>query len=604
MFEGGDRREGHLRSGWSMTLIQRYERLLRIDPETPTEDLIRYRAIWLVGLMFVVMQLINLTVISIDHGEWTYDHTICTVTVVCIATAVHALRWYKNYHVYAVIFSAMLFLGMIASALPQDAGINSALVPLLIVGPLLCGYISGRRAAIVFWGVGTLVICFLAWVTWDAPVQWASGERHRDLNRATNAFYFMTLSATLSAMLTGRTFMALRKMRENAERAARAEAAQSEFLAKMSHELRTPLHGIIGLTDVLIRSDLNRREKELTETLRESGDSLLLILNDLLDLSKIEAGKMTITLQPANLRSALEKDVQGWAEVAEARGLGFVVSLQDELNIGAELDELRLRQVVHNLVSNAVKYTDTGEVRFEAELTDCTNDSAALQMRVSDTGKGISPDAVPRIFEAFVQGDVSGDNAEGGTGLGLPISRMLIELMGGELTLERTGPEGSVFCARLPLRCIEQPEDEEDDTVVLSELGELRALVVEDHEVNKLVLGEYLKILGVDFEMVEDGVECLNRLENNAFDVILMDKNMPRLNGVDTTRLIRESGKHFANIYVVAVTADAMVGERERLLAGGMDDFISKPLRIEELLRVMQEAHLRKLNAAGMPAVD
>lgn len=604
MFEGVIGGKGHLRSGWSMTLIQRYERLLRIDPETPTEDLIRYRAIWLVGLMFVVMQLINLTVISIDHGEWTYDHTICTVTVVCIATAVHALRWYKNYDVYAFIFSAMLFLGMIASALPQNAGINSALVPLLIVGPLLCGYISGRRAAIVFWAVGTLVICFLAWVTWDSPVQWASGERHRDLNRATNAFYFMTLSATLSAMLTGRTFMALRKMRENAERAARAEAAQSEFLAKMSHELRTPLHGVIGLTDVLIRSDLNRREKELTETLRESGDSLLLILNDLLDLSKIEAGKMTITLQPANLRAALEKDVQGWAEVAEARGLGFVVSLPDELNIGAELDELRLRQVVHNLVSNAVKYTDAGKVRFEAELTDCTNDSAVLQMRVSDTGNGISPDAVPRIFEAFVQGDVSGDNVEGGTGLGLPISRMLIELMGGELTLERTGPEGSVFCARLPLRCVEQPEDEEDDPVVLSELGELRALVVEDHEVNKLVLGEYLKILGVDFEMVADGVECLNRLENNAFDVILMDKNMPRLNGVETTRLIRESGKHFANIFVVAVTADAMVGERERLLAGGMDDFISKPLRIEELLRVMQEAHLRKLNAAGMPAVD
>ncbi|MAJ10660.1 MAG: hypothetical protein CMK04_17585 [Ponticaulis sp.] len=604
MFEGVIVGKGHLRSGWSMTLIQRYERLLRIDPETPTEDLIRYRAIWLVGLMFVVMQLINLTVISIDHGEWTYDHTICTITVVCIATAVHALRWYKNYDVYAVIFSAMLFLGMIASALPQDAGINSALVPLLIVGPLLCGYISGRRAAIIFWAVGTLVICFLAWVTWDSPVQWASGERHRDLNRATNAFYFMTLSATLSAMLTGRTFMALRKMRENAERAARAEAAQSEFLAKMSHELRTPLHGIIGLTDVLIRSDLNRREKELTETLRESGDSLLLILNDLLDLSKIEAGKMTITLQPANLRSALEKDVQGWAEVAEARGLGFVVSLPDELNIGAELDELRLRQVVHNLVSNAVKYTDAGEVRFEAELTDCTNDSAVLKMRVTDTGNGISPEAVPRIFEAFVQGDVSGDNVEGGTGLGLPISRMLIELMGGELTLERTGPEGSVFCACLPLRCVEQPEDEEDDTVMLSELGELRALVVEDHEVNKLVLGEYLKILGVDFEMVADGVECLKRLENNTFDVILMDKNMPRLNGVEATRAIRESGKHFANIYVVAVTADAMVGERERLLAGGMDDFISKPLRIDELLRVMQEAHLRKMSAAGMPAVD
>ncbi|HBH89029.1 MAG TPA: hybrid sensor histidine kinase/response regulator, partial [Hyphomonadaceae bacterium] len=151
---------------------------------------------------------------------------------------------------------------------------------------------------------------------------------------------------------------------------------------------------------------------------------------------------------------------------------------------------------------------------------------------------------------------------------------------------------------------VEQPEDEEDDTVMLSELGELRALVVEDHEVNKLVLGEYLKILGVDFEMVADGVECLKRLENNTFDVILMDKNMPRLNGVEATRAIRESGKHFANIYVVAVTADAMVGERERLLAGGMDDFISKPLRIDELLRVMQEAHLRKMSAAGMPAVD
>ncbi len=587
-----------------MTLIQRYERFLRIDPETPTEDLIRYRAIWLVGLMFVAMQIVNLIVISIDHREWTYDHTICAIVIVVITIGVHVLRWFKNYHAYAFLFSFMLFAGMVVSALPDEAGINSALLPLLIVGPLLCGYISGRQAAIIFWIVGVLVICLLAWVTWHAPVQWISGERHRDLNRATNAFYFMTVSAALSAMLTGRTFMALKKMRENADRAARAEAAQSEFLAKMSHELRTPLHGVIGLTDVLIRSDLNRRERELTETLRESGDSLLLILNDLLDLSKIEAGKMTITLAPANLRAALEKDVQGWAEVAEARGLDFVVSLPDELNIGAEIDELRLRQVIHNLISNAVKYTHQGEIRFEAELEARSEDTATLALRVSDSGIGIRADAASRIFEAFEQGGAREDRAEGGTGLGLPISRMLVELMGGELTLEETGPDGSVFCVRLPVTRVQLPETENESGVELSELGDLRALVVEDHEVNKLVLSEYLRILNVDYEIVDDGVECLSRLENDRFDVILMDKNMPRLNGVETTRLIRESGKHFANIFVVAVTADAMVGERERLLAGGMDDFISKPLRIEELLRVMQDAHLRKMSAAGMPAVD
>ena len=585
--------------GW----LKPYESLLRIPKDAHTEDLIRYRAIWLVGVLFMAVQTMNLFTMTLNYGRWTYDHTISVAAMVIVASMVLALRWYKGFHVYAFAFSLLVLFGIMASALPEHMGINSALVPLVIVGPLINGYISGRRAAFIFWCVGIVFLSFLYWVSINHPPILANGTHRLEANRYTNAIYYLTISASLSIMLTEHTFSALKKMRELAERATRAEAAKSEFLAKMSHELRTPLNGVMGLTDAMLRGDLPEREKGLAQTIRQSGDSLIHILNDLLDLSRIEAGKMPINPRPVNARDVIERAILGTEEVIANEGLAFDLKVSESLSCGAQLDEVRVRQVIHNLLSNAVKFTDEGFIAVHADRvpgTQTDDEGTALdyiRIRVRDTGCGISEHARHRIFDSFEQEEHAGPQTISGTGLGLPISRKLVELMGGSIDLEKTGPHGSVFRVLLPLHPVELTKPAAGIERGASVSHPVRVLVVEDHDVNQLVLTEFLRILGVDFEVAEDGIECLEWLRKSEFDVILMDKNMPRMNGMETTRAIRTSDMPFRDVQIIAITADAMVGERERLLECGMDGFLSKPLKIEELAQILENVPVREAAA-------
>lgn len=580
-----------------MNILQRYERVLRISPDTPPEYLIRYRAIWLLGLLFVAMELFNLVSMSITYGRWTYDHDAAVYTSIAVLVMVHSMRWFKAYHVYAFLYSSFVFGGIAASALPESAGINSALLPLLTIGPLLNGYISGRLATILFWILGCAFLVFLYWVSVTHPPMMANGNYVIETNRFTNAIYFLTISAGLSTMLTEQTFSAMKKMRENAERARKAEAAKSEFLAKMSHELRTPLNGVIGLTDALLIGDLPERETELVRNIRQSGSSLLQILDDLLDLSKIEAGKMRIQLAPTNIAATIDSAAMGWREAAHGKGLEFTTDISPDLVRGAQLDGLRLRQILHNLISNAIKFTDEGEVVLNAYISRQAGGAEQLIVRVKDTGCGINADAAERIFESFEQDDHASDRNYGGTGLGLPICRMLTELMGGCISLEQTSSAGSEFCVCLPLIPAELPSERRVEDVAQLELPQLKLLVAEDHEINRLVLAEYLKILGVSFDFAVDGLSCIELLKVGQYDAVLMDKNMPRLNGIEATRMIRESEQPWAKIPIIALTADAMVGEREKLMAEGMDAFLSKPLHIEELAQVLtQTLNLKPLS--------
>ena len=571
-----------------MNILQKFELMLRISPDTPAEYLIRYRAIWLLGLLFVGVEMLNIVSMSITYGRWTYDHNIAVGASSLVILLIILLRWFKQYyHAYAFFYSSLVLAGTAASALPEHAGINSALIPLLILGPLITGYISGRLASILFWVAGSLFLVFLYWVSISNPPLMANGTYVIETNRLTNAFFFLTISAALSSMLTEQTFSAMTKMRENADRAQKAEAAKNEFLAKMSHELRTPLHGVLGLTDALLMRDLPASEAELTKTIQQSGRSLLLILNDLLDLSKIEAGKMAIQPTPTHVYAVIDMAVQGWKEAAKSNGLEFEVQISKDLHRGALIDGLRLRQITHNLISNAIKFTDEGKVSVLAELQSDPAAGNTLKIRVKDTGCGVSDEAYERIFESFEQDERTGDRQFGGTGLGLAICRMLAELMGGSVVLEETSDAGSTFCVSLPLIDAELAEIVQPDREQAMDIPELRVLVAEDHKVNQLVLAEYLSILGARYEFVEDGIECLARLKTNEYDVILMDKNMPRLNGVETTRIIRNSGEPWSDICIIALTADAMVGEKERLLSEGMNGFLSKPLQISELVEML-----------------
>lgn len=570
-----------------MNGILRFERWLRIPPDAPADLVIRYRAIWLLGVLFIGVQILNFITMTVSYQRLTYDHLVSVMAAALVVSVVISLRWYKNYHVYAVIYSTIVIGGVAGSALPGGAGINSALLSLFVIGPILNGYISGRKATLLFWFVSTLFLVGLYWVSISHPPRMVSGDYQLEFNRLTNAIYYLTVATGLSVMLTQQTFSAMVKMRENEERARRAEAAKSDFLAKMSHELRTPLNGVLGLTDALLMSSLPSREKNLAQSIRKSGDSLLLILNDILDLSKIEAGKMSVNLRSTPLKPAIESAFEGWREVAQEKGLEFRLEMSNEIDIGVAIDELRLRQIIHNLLSNAIKFTETGRITAYVTLVRPTSSAEKLVIRVQDTGVGIPPQEAERIFEVFEQGGAPAAQLSG-TGLGLPICQMLTGLLGGTIELETTSNQGSIFKVILPVQRVSLPSELATETSSSFKIDpRLKVLVVEDHEINRLVLSEYLTIIGVQFEMAGDGLDCLDRLREERFDLILMDKNMPRMNGLEATAAIRASDAPWSNIPIVALTADAMLGERDKLLAAGMDAFITKPVRIEELTKAM-----------------
>lgn len=571
--------------------IAKYEALLRIPADCPEETLMRLRAIWVIGWLFVCTQIFNMTIMSISYGKWTYDHWIALIAMTLVAISIHALRWHKDFLFYARFYSLLLLAGMLGSALPEHTGINSALVPFLTMGPLINGYIAGRRAAIGYAVLAFLILCLLYWVTLSHPPVFVEGGYERETNRFAQACFALIMSTVMSSMLAEQAHSALVTMRANAERASNAEAAKSRFLATMSHELRTPLNGVIGLTDALIAGDLPEREKSITRTIRQSGESLLLILNDLLDLSKIEAGKLAIDPRPCDPTEIVRSATDSWRETAAAKDLSLTIEIDPELPSCFLVDDLRLRQIVHNLVSNAIKFTTTGTVHVSAKVDDEAR-RPTLALRVTDSGRGVPPELADRIFEAFEQGERGTTRQYGGTGLGLPICRMLAELMGGSIRIEATSPAGTTFLLTLPIvEAVREdeasaPDNDADGTI---DLNGIKVLVAEDNLINRLVVGEFLKGWGVDFDIAEDGQYCLEMLEIAEYDVILMDKHMPRLNGVDATRMIRASDKAYRSIPIVALTADAMAGEREAVLAAGMNAFLTKPIRGEELGRTLRD---------------
>lgn len=559
----------------------------------------RMRAIWVVGWVLMVTQLTNIVVMTITYGGWTYDHAITVSVAVLVVVTIHCVRWYKNQLVYATFYSALIFLAVLGSAVPEGTGINTALLPFLALGPVINGFIAGRRAAWIFAGVGAVYFTVLLYISLNNPPQTITGTYVREINRYCQAMFALSMSTVMSVMLSERVYSALADMRQITDRAVRAEAAKSEFLATMSHELRTPLNGVIGLTDALAAGQLPEHEKQLTRTIRQSGESLLQILNDLLDLSKIEAGKLSIEPRSFDLSELLASVTDVWRAAASAKGLTISHRIKGRLPSSVIGDDLRLRQILQNLVSNGIKFTAEGGVSICAEVSCEEDEWCDVALRVTDTGKGIPEDLVSTVFEPFEQGERGTTRTYGGTGLGLPICRMLAELMGGTIDVEKSSSRGTTFVLKLRLKVAKSElaslnlgPDHQDPS-----LEGLRVLIAEDNEVNRLVLNEFLKPYAGKLVFAEDGPTCLRLAESTEFDVILMDKHMPGMNGSDVTRAIRALQGSVRSIPIIAVTADAMTGEREALMAAGMDDFLAKPVRADELKKALTRTLSRKAAA-------
>ncbi len=380
-----------------------------------------------------------------------------------------------------------------------------------------------------------------------------------------------------------------------------ANAAKSMFLANMSHEIRTPMNGIVGFNDLLLDSGLTEKQQYLANMAHKSVQALLKIINEILDFSKIEAGKITLEQSSFNLAEMIFDTTSLMTPQAESKNLKLIATQQSHIPNHLEGDGSRIRQILLNLISNAIKFTAQGSIHLRVERLDDPprEDKTTLRFTISDEGIGVSPENLSRLFQPFAQADSSITKQYGGTGLGLVISKRLVELMGGEIGVESTPNVGSTFWFSLPIDISPEITDGITDEISDKNNGEQESgsatfqfngqmLLVEDNPVNQIVTIEMLRKMGIQADLAENGALAVQAVANKQYDVILMDCQMPVMDGYSATRAIRDMHPHGKKVHIIALTANAISGDKEKCLAVGMNDYLSKPASVKDLQQALE----------------
>ncbi|MGZ9114732.1 MAG: ATP-binding protein, partial [Brevundimonas sp.] len=388
----------------------------------------------------------------------------------------------------------------------------------------------------------------------------------------------------------GRLTLTFRAMEDAQQLAEEANRAKSSFLATMSHEIRTPLNGVLGMAQIMAADELSDRQRERLDLVTQSGQALMTLLSDVLDLAKIEAGKIELELAVFDLKAVVERSQSVFRAIAESKGLDFTATVEATAVGSYRGDATRLHQILSNLLSNAVKFTEEGGVNVNV-----SREGGALVIHVRDTGPGVTPEQLPRLFEKFVQADASTTRRYGGTGLGLSICGELARVMGGTIQAEHIRPHGLAFCLRLPVEQVGDHEIAAGAAVVpvgQAQDREIRLLAAEDHPVNRQVLSLLLSQAGIAPHIVENGALAVQAWREGDWDLILMDVQMPVMDGPTAARAIRadEAATGRRPVPIIALTANVMTHQIEEYRQAGMTPVVAKPIVLEELLGAIETA--------------
>lgn len=444
----------------------------------------------------------------------------------------------------------------------------------LVVVPLSAAFVLGRRAGWIWLGL-SIIIVTVTLVLVSKGVSLPYRDEQPVVTQALNFVYAMIV-----VLVFARSADQMRaRVIEEQQAAAKTK---SRFLANISHEIRTPMHGVLGMTEELLATHaLTPELEERIAIIQRSGHQMVALINDLLDLTKIDAGKLSLTPTSTDLRQVVGDVAALFTPLAARKDLDFRTTIDPAVPLRISTDSLRLKQVLTNLVSNAVKFTEAGGVTLDARVV-----NGELVFEVTDTGVGIDAEVLPRLFTAFEQGDPSSTRRHGGTGLGLALSRQLVSLLGGSLTVESTKGQGSTFRVTMPVVAANDSDAQVTRPSPVPS-ARLRVLVVDDNPINRRVAEVLLNRAGHDAKSVSNGQEALDVIASSPIDAVLMDCHMPVMDGFEATERIRRLDSARAQTPIIAVTASASAEDREACQRAGMNGFLAKPVSFNELVEAL-----------------